>query len=274
MTRVRQSGFTLVEAVVVMVVTSILAGIMVLFIRQPVQNYVDAVGRAELSDVADLALRRIAREVRGALPNSIRVTAINGVLLLEFIPTKAGGTYLSVQDNQSSGNPLDFVNHGLSFDVVGPMPVAPYAIMAGDSIVIYNLGTDFQDADAYQGNNRAQVAQVSGNTVTLLSNTFSSRNMSPTQRFAVVTRPVTYAWDPTARTLTRYWNYGYNLAQAMPSGGSSALMAANVTACVFDYTQLANVQNGLLGLSLTLARADNNAERATLVHQIHVDNTP
>jgi MSHA biogenesis protein MshO len=274
MRRSRPSGFTLVEAIVVMVATSILAGIMVLFIRQPVQNYVDAAGRAELSDVADLALRRMAREVRGALPNSIRVTTVNNVLLLEFIPTKAGGTYLSVEDNQGSGNPLDFVNHALAFDVVGAMPAGPYAITAGDFIVVYNLGPGFQNADAYQGDNRAQVGQVSGNTVRLLTNTFSAQNPSPTQRFAVVTRPVTYAWDPGARTLTRYWNYGYNLNQAMPSGGSSALLAANVTGCAFNYAQLANVHNGLLGLSLTLARPDNNAEQATLVHQLHVDNTP
>jgi prepilin-type N-terminal cleavage/methylation domain-containing protein len=69
-----QRGFTLVEAIIVMVLTGVLAGVMVLFIRQPVQNYVDAAGRAGLTDTADLALRRMARELRSALPNSIRTT--------------------------------------------------------------------------------------------------------------------------------------------------------------------------------------------------------
>ena len=54
-----QRGFTLVEAVMVIALTGIVAAIVAVFIRQPVQGYFDTVRRAELTDVADTAARRI-----------------------------------------------------------------------------------------------------------------------------------------------------------------------------------------------------------------------
>ncbi|MBA5640200.1 prepilin-type N-terminal cleavage/methylation domain-containing protein [Duganella sp. LX20W] len=283
-------GFTLIEMIVVMVITSILAGIMVLFIRRPVQNYVDAAGRAEMSDVADLALRRITRELHSALPNSVRVMTSGSVVLLEFIPTKAAGTYLSVDDN--AGSPaLDFQNAAnKTFKVVGDMPAFPYNIVAGDYIVIYNLGPDYVTADAYAGGNRAQVASAPvNNVVTLVSNPFAVPvngipNTSPTQRFSVATQPVTFRCAPAATggmELTRYWNYQFNTSQTDPSSMSNppgqtiqhAILASNVAGCNFSYTQLQNVHSGLVGITLIVGRANSN-ETVTLAHQAAVENTP
>ncbi len=297
----KQRGFTLVEAIVVMVVTSILAGIMVLFIRKPVQNYVDAAGRADMSDVADLALRRMARELHGALPNSIRITTVGTVTLLEFIPTKAGGTYLAEEDD--AGTPyLDFVLPGATppagsnfykFTVVGNMPAAPYNIVSGDYIVVYNLGPGFARADAYSNAvnlmNRTQVNSVSGNVITMANNPFavaagSAPNSSPTHRFNIVNQPVTFRCDPTANgvgELKRYWNYNsvvnvFQDTQIDPQtlgAKSSALLANYVTSCSFAYSNTINLQHGLLGLSLTLGRA-NSTESVTLTQQVNVENTP
>lgn len=302
--RQRQRGFTLVEAIVVMVVTGILAGIMVLFIRRPVQNYVDTAARAEMGDVAELALRRMARELHTALPNSIRLSVVGNLALLEFIPTKAGGLYLTVENNAAGGNPLNFTIPGaLSFDIVGPVPAAPYAISAGDFIVVYNLGTGFQDADAYAnvGANRARVTQVNNRTVSFVNpylannNPFSNAsangrvpNTSPGDRFNVAMQPVTFACrsDPiTGRgTLTRYWNYDFRANQIDPLTVDNpagtigiALMANNVLGCQFSIASAANQHTGVIGMAIALARAttDSNAlETVTLAHQVHVDNTP
>ena len=57
----RQGGFTLIEAIMVITITGILAAIVAVFIRTPVDGYIDSVARAELTDAADTALRRIAR---------------------------------------------------------------------------------------------------------------------------------------------------------------------------------------------------------------------
>ena len=82
--RVGNHGFTLVEAIIVIVLTGILAGVVAVFLVIPVTGYFDVARRAELTDTADTALRRISRDLRLALPNSIRVTSCNTAI--EFIP--------------------------------------------------------------------------------------------------------------------------------------------------------------------------------------------
>ncbi|MTV39724.1 type II secretion system protein [Duganella radicis] len=287
----RQRGFTLVEAIIVMVLTGVLAGVMVLFIRQPVQNYVDAAARADLSDAADLALRRMARELRGALPNSIRTTFNNGVWFVQFIPTKAGGQYLAVEDNTTSGTPLSFTSVAANtFSVVGPLPIGTAAIVPNnDFIAIYNLGNSIVGADAYTGANVASITGVNNLTrvVTLGSNPFAvaaggTPNASPDHRFSVITPPVTFRCEGNANgtgTLARITQSTFDAVQPQPAVGGNPLLATNVLECDFSATQSASLNNGLIGMTLSLARqrtggAANGLETVTLVHQIHVDNTP
>jgi MSHA biogenesis protein MshO len=291
----QQRGFTLVEAIIVMVLTGILAGVMVLFIRQPVQNYVDAAARAELSDTADLALRRMARELRGALPNSIRAMQVGGVWYVQFIPTKAGGQYLDVTDNPtvSGATPLSFTSpSALSFSIVGPLPAGAAAITNQDFIVIYNLGNHIAGADAYDGANRVQVASVTIVnqrpllTMAAVTNPFAvpsgaAPNASPNHRFNVVRTPVTFRCEGRADgtgTLARIEDGAFTSSQPTPAVAGSPLLAATVQECDFSVDQSANLSNALIGMTLSLARqrsgAANGLETVTLVHQIHVDNTP
>ncbi|MYM26127.1 prepilin-type N-terminal cleavage/methylation domain-containing protein [Duganella sp. FT135W] len=295
----RQRGFTLVEAIIVMVVTGVLAGVMVLFIRQPIQNYVDASARADLSDTADLALRRMARELRGALPNSIRTLYSGGVWYVQFIPVKAAGQYLAVEDNASSGIPLSFTsNTATQFDVVGPMPAINTAT---DLIAIYNLGNGITDADAYFAGespvtvnqlNRQGVVTVSGTTVTLANshNNFADPavqgrvpNSSPDHRFFVINTPVTFRCEGKADgtgTLARISNNPFSAVQATVAFTSNTpLLATNVQECDFSATQAGSLHSALIGMTLSLARpragvSANGLETVTLVHQIHMDNTP
>lgn len=300
-----QRGFTLVEMIVVMVLTGILGGMTMSMIRNPVRNYVNAAARADLADTADLALRRMTRELHGALPNSIRLSSLGLTTMLEFIPTKAGGTYLSVED-LGGGNPLSFTDTSLvKFDVLGTMPAAPYNIVAGDSIVVYNLGAGYTYGDAYLGDNRVTVTGlgtgVNGNTVSFVDPTGASLNpyakpyvtspttgttpnASPTNRFSVVGQPVSFVCvaNPNGKgTIKRYWNYGFKTNQpsvATMSAGSSALLANGVLTCQFAFTQLANVHSGLLGMAVVLASTvptdGNLLETVSMAAQIHVDNTP
>lgn len=268
MTRLRNhAGFTLVEMIMVIVITGIILAAVAAFIRYPVEGYADAVRRAELTDAADVALRRFARDVRLALPNSLRVMTSGGIHYVEFIMTQSGGRYRDETDGSTGGNILDFLGDN-AFDVLGPAE-----LVAGDQIVIYNLGDT--GANAYAGNNRAQVQSFSGTTVTLsASHIFPFR--SPGARFQVVPggmRAITYACPQSATgtgNLTRRWDYGFNHPQVVPVGGSSAMLAGNVT-CTVDYSPNATGRNGLLYFSLTLT---SGGESVTLFNQIHVDNAP
>lgn len=295
--RVQQRGFTLIEAVVVIVITAIIGTVVAVFLRAPVQGYVDTVARAEITDIADLALRRIGRDLRRALPNSVRTTTVvtgtNNNQYLELLLTSTGGRYLA-EDDGSTDPILDFetpcvapTDTACTFRVVGP-PLLPSDVAVGDTIVVHNLGPDFNPANAYSENpnnrNLARIEEVSGNIVKMDSNPFamqSPKMRSPTNRFHVVKMPVTYHCDPATRTLRRYWNYTIKENQPTStadltagSKAESAILASNVLNCSFSTAALLNSRTGLVSIRIMLDIPNSNSGTVTLVHQVHVDNTP
>ncbi|MDO8705840.1 MAG: type II secretion system protein [Sulfuricaulis sp.] len=64
---------TLIELVVVITITGIIAVMLGSLIVRPIQGYQATLRRAELVDAAEMALRRTARDIRQALPNSVRI---------------------------------------------------------------------------------------------------------------------------------------------------------------------------------------------------------
>lgn len=280
---VSQRGFTLVELIVAMTIASIIAMSLALFIRGQVQGYLASVARAELTDAADLALRRMSRDVRLALPNSIRVSADGKYL--ELLLTKTGGRYLSEDEERGDAGALSFTNPGaLTFDVIGPMPSGRQAIVKDDSIIVYNLGPLNSPADAYSCDvpcNRATVAAApNGNTVTMTNNPFAAQvptMASPTMRFQVVSTPVSYFCDSAAGGnggLKRYDNYPIASVQPVAFSASPALVVGNLTSCKFSYDSLANTHSALVGLTLTLEVPTSDSGEVVLYQQVHVDNTP
>lgn len=279
-----QRGFTLVEMVIVIIITGIIGAVVAVFLRTPVQGYVDMVSRAELADEADTAVRRISRDLRLALPNSIRVMTVGNTNYLELLLTRTGGRYLDEEDAVAGGDILDFSNTGdVTFRVIGPLPTeAGQQIQNGDQLVIYNLGQE--PANAYNcaaACNRAQItaANVGTRTITLASNPFAQQipvtMRSPAHRFQVVSTPVTYACNLTTGALTRYSGYGIQASQPNVepvAGAARGLLSSGITVCNFNYAALANVRSALVGITLGMQRAGSGT--VTLFHQVHVDNTP
>lgn len=291
-----QRGFTLVEAIVTIVIIGVLAGIVAVFIRTPMQNYADSAARAEMSDAADLALRRIGRDLRSALPNSIRVVGSDGHGI-EFLPTKTGGRYLSAADGDADGSTrfaLEFLDASApaKFTVVGAPPNFLSRASAGDFVVVYNLGAGFAPADAWAGGNRAQIKQMTSSAglvnVEMVSNPFALQTpamQSPNQRFQVIGLPVAYycGSENGVLTLRRYSGYDFTAAGSPPSTGSSAVIASRLATCsgLFSYDgnlgtpgSAANRRSGLVTLAMSLRPRNDNAAAIRLLYQVHVDNTP
>ena len=274
----RDAGFTLLEAVLVIALTGIVAAMVGVFIRHPVEAYIDQARRAELSDTADLALRRIAREVARALPNSVRVDPSG--LMLEFVPVNASGRYRAAPAADGSGDFLDFDNPAdHSFEVLGP----PVDVAAGSLLVVYNLG--IPGADVYAGESRRALTS-SGAALASLSYTVGATQLpfrSPGNRFQIVAAPVSYACIPGVGgtgALRRY--SGYSIQNAQPvdtaaaplaalAGRDNSLLADKVEACAFAFGSGPTARIGVVSLHLTLA---SGGERLALVHQVHVDNSP
>ncbi len=258
------NGFTLVEAVIVIVITGIVAGMVAVFIKAPVDAYFDTQRRAELTDIADTTLRRMARDIHRALPNSVRVSGN----YLEFIPLKGAGRYRAEAGTAAGDDPLDFDLAADSFDVLGPaVPLAA----TGDSVVIYNLG--ISGSDAYEATSR-RAATPSGAKISFTGGPFPLA--SPGSRFQVVGTAATYECAPDPVTpangfLRRYSGYAIQAVQPAPPGGTPAILASNVTACSMEYTSGVLQRQGLVSIRLAISR---DGETVTLQHQVNVDNTP
>ncbi|MDZ7767963.1 MAG: type II secretion system protein [Woeseiaceae bacterium] len=98
----RQQAFTLVELIVTIVISSIVVSFMAMFIAGPIAAFDDQTRRAELVDLAESALRRLARDVRRALPNSVRVTATGGTVALEMLNSVDGVRYREQRRRRST----------------------------------------------------------------------------------------------------------------------------------------------------------------------------
>jgi len=272
----RERGVTLIEMVIVIAITAIIAGAVSVFISRPVEGYADAARRAEMSDIADTALRRMTRDLRTALANSIRITCVpsgcaaGSVYYLEYLQSSGGGRYRTEKDSGGAGLPLDFTAPAASFDVIGTMPT----FAGGESIVIYNLAASGTTANAYVGDNRGAYLSNTPSTITL-SPAKQFPFSSPGKRFNVVQYAVTYACNQTTGQLRRYWGYGIVDPQPTPpAGGSNALLASNVAACSFTYANTGAAQRtGVVMLSLQIQESGSN-DSIQLFQQVHVTNVP
>jgi len=260
-----QQGFTLVEATMVIVITGIVAGMVAVFIKQPVEAYVDTARRAALTDIADTAARRMARDLQGALPNSVRVDATH----LEFIPIKDAGRYRAELGVNAADNPLDFTTVDTSFDVLGP----PVTVTNGDSLVVYNLGIPGADAYEMPLMTTRRAATAGGATVTFASTT-PLPFPSPGSRFQIAGSPVSYVCS--GGSLLRYSGYGFpSPSTVTPTVAFGAVvpdaLATSVVGCNFTYVAGALQRYGLVSIFLSFTQS---GETVSLQHQVNVDNVP
>lgn len=283
MRRQTQQGFTLVEMIMVIVITGIIGGMVAVFLKAPIQQYMDVSRRADMTDIADTALRRVTRDLRLALPNSVRVTAgacpvtaANpggaGVCnFLEFLPTSGGGRYRAGAGGGAGcpaspgGEELDFTAADACFGVLSAMPPG-FAFAAGDLVAVYNLG--IPGADAYLADNTAAINVAGSNAAIINLNAATLFPFeSPNARFDIINQAVSYVCDTTGGTLMRY---SYPIGGVLAGGN---LLAGNIGAiCGFSYeVSPAAQRSGLVTMQLSITEA---GETVTLYNAAHVSNQP
>ena len=266
-------GFTLLESVVVIVVMGIIGGLLAVFFQRPVEAYFDSVRRAQLSDTADLSLRRIARDIQTALPNSLRVDASG--YFLEMIPVRSGGRYSASPD---AGNALDVADPADNdFAVLG----SGVTIAAGDRIVIYNTGQE--GANAYKAQSSRAFSGTAGASVSLVQ--FAGGQFprhSDSFRFQVVSQAVTYACDVATSTL---WRYAYPIQQVQQTTITGGLLSGSVAGAALATNVVCPPGASDIGTGFEVRSADglallriqlrdSSGESLSLWREVHVDNTP
>lgn len=254
----------------VIVIMGVIGAIVAVFMKSPIDAYFDSARRAALTDVADTAVRRMARDIRKALPNSIRNPNSQ---CLEFIPTKTGARYRAEVDASGNGDILDFSMADTSFDMLGAnSSLADQAIAVGDVVAVYNLGIPGADAYALVNPNTSTVTNVGAGT--LASETKISINArqfplaSGGNRFHVIPRnqnvlAFVCSGDQLRRTVRTFAD------AACPATG--AILASHVGSCRFVYSGSDLQRNALVQLSLAFTQS---GETVSLYHEVHVNNTP
>lgn len=268
---IQPQGFTLIELVVVLIILGIMAALTVDIILSPFRAFQDQARRAQLVAEADTALTRMVRELRHALPNSVRVGG--GGTYLEFIPTVDGGRYRAADDPTTSAteNILDFTQADDSFQVIGGLQTGE--AHAGDFVVIYNTSaTGTGTSNAYKGDNRALIASIDASSITLNPAKKFPHPSLEAQRFDIVpaTGPVTFYCQGGA--LRRHTDYGFSLSQPTGFTTEGALLADQVTTCQFDYAPGDHTRSGVVTIRLGLT--DAQGESIVLLYQAHVVNAP
>ncbi len=287
-----QRGFTLVELVMVIVIMGVIGAVVSVFMKSPIDAYFSSARRAALTDVTDSTVRRMARDIRKALPNSLRLpTSGSPSLCIEFMPTKTGGRYRAAVNTAGTGDPLNFATADSSFDMLGNnSALADQAIVASDLIAVYNLG--ITNSDAYNQDNTSPVA-VGGVSVGALPNetniAITAKQFplaSGSNRFHVIPAAehvvsfvcdgfgTNAAGDGTG-TLYRYARvltgpYATPASCATPPSGTPVL-AKNVSACSFVYNGSDLQRNAVVQVTLGVT---SSGESVSLYHEVHVDNTP
>ena len=292
--RTGQRGFTLVELILVIVIGGVMAATLTVFMRPALDSYLATRSRADLVAQADTALRRMVRDLRVAVPNSIRIPNSQ---CFELLPTASGGRYRMEPDTVNDSGPgctpgadcsapLDTTQPVTLFDVLTPLAATP---AVGDAVVIGNQTPE----QVYGGSNRATITQVGTpdarygrHRIGIASTQFPSGYDGG--RFVVVPAaqgPVFYvcsgadgstdAQGNGRGTLVRLMGYGYNAGYpaSCPSAATGHVLASHVLSCQFvhDPNQGATQQNGFVWLQLVLGRS---GEQTTLAFGAHVDNAP
>jgi MSHA biogenesis protein MshO len=298
------NGFTLIELVIVITIAGIVAVLAATMIGNQMTAFVDLSRRAVLVDQAETAVRQMARDIRHALPNSVRVTGgVGADQYLELIPIKDAGRYRLLAGDGTVNDDdkvLDFSTSDTDFQVLGRLP----ALGADDRLVIYNIGQVDGSGDPVNGanvyaaaaNNPASGAvPVLGSHVIsddgdTLSYTGTDSNVmtlntghqfafqSPQKRFYLVDQALSYICDVSTETIWRYEGYDFEadqaddrLASPLSSASIQSRLLENVTECAFSYAAGNAQRSGLLTITLTVSE---DGERIRLVHQVHVDNAP
>ena len=219
------AGFTIIEMVVTIVISSILAVGIVSFIGDSVDSLTTTTNRNKIAASGRIALDRMASELQNALPNSIRVTTadpVTGDQCLEFIPVRGSSTYI---------NP-PFSSYATTFDVIEV--TGEYGLTGGYAVIYPQTQNRVYDGDNgdngvppdpswpnFPANRRPiqAIESIADNpdpsfpnqsTVTLTKpHRFWRR--SSNERFFIVVDPVSFC--VVGQNLYRYANYGFYTSQ-------------------------------------------------------------
>lgn len=271
----KQLGFTLIELVVVMVVLAVISVGISGFIRTGTQIYVDVKERDQLLSESRFVVQRLNREIKGALPNSLRVASnvANTLQCLEFVPVQWSSFYFDIPvAPEAADDQIKVVAIDNTID--------PYSFVTGDSVVVYPTDPD----DIYSNVSKRFTLDSaptidpadSKKQILTLQNDEQFATDSPRSRAYIVRSPVSYC--VAGGQITRHTGYDFNATQDITLG-TGILMGENLANDLdgdaidqpFRINESTLTRNAFV---LTLLRFELGEELAVFNSEVHIPNVP
>lgn len=212
-------GFTLVEMVTVIIVLGVLVLGVSSFVVLGTRIFVESTSVDQVLSQSRFAMERMTRELRNAVPNSIRLTpdTVLTYQCVEFVPIQASASYVDLPISPAAANNTGTVflpSQGLN--VANQMLVYPLLPKHIYSATPAGTSGRLFDVDAFD-------ASTGGIT---FDNSIQFAEASPIKRYFMISGAVSYCFQ-SGGELRRYANYGINANQLTPNS-SGVLMAENV----------------------------------------------
>lgn len=282
----QQQGFTLIEIIISIIIVGIVSSTVSLIVGNYLENY-DAVSRRTiLQTSAQLAVERISREVRNALPNSVCIPNIAATNCTPTIRNKV--TFIKILDagyyqDKNGTYPDGTTPHKVlsaspapastQFDIVSGVDLR---VSANDYVSIYNIN----NAYLYNKNNLAKINNVTAMDVDgtagddILRLTIDSTSFplnSPKRRVHIIDSKTTMFYlDGTDLKLGKSADFddaAFNPATPV----NSYLLLENVTSLSFSFDSGSAQRTGLLHIDL---KVEDEGEQIHIIHEAHVHNVP
>jgi MSHA biogenesis protein MshO len=197
-------------------------------------------GRQGIGSAARVTIERVTRELRSALPNSVRVNASN--TCFEFLPVNAAGTYITLPVSASATTFVSArMNSGLD--------------AATGRVAVYSLSDDVYDTTEGMLSPAATSGAPNANNeiVVTMASAYQFSNESIQSRYYLVADPVSFCID--GDYLFRYKDYG--------------LLAASVSP--FDVSSDSLTRNSIVRMNLTFSVS---GESASVEHEVQLRKVP
>ncbi|GGF82909.1 type II secretion system protein [Alteromonas lipolytica] len=280
----RSRGFTLIELVTVIVILGAASAGIASFVRGSMQTYIDVSTRDQLLSESRFAIERLKRELRSALPNSVRITGNTSYHCMEFVPIDWATVYTDLPSPPDSTYYIDVV-------ALHDINNQPYVLPGGSNFaVVYPTRSEdvYDPANGHRVNISSCSDDGDGDCATLddsdgivqLEVTGLLAQESPASRVYLVSHAVSYC--VFQNQLIRYRN---DLVLNQRGAISGLPVIASHVANVLSADPVNNPQEDdpfrIISTSLQsnsiaevrLRFVDNN-EQIAYLQEIHIDNIP